>query len=67
VHITGIANTSLSYSNGGGSQFVLLKSASVTASLSSWTRMATNTATPGSFTIPAVGTAAPAFYRVKSE
>jgi hypothetical protein len=67
VHITGIANTSLSYSNGGGSQFVLLKSASITASLSSWTRMATNTATPGSFTIPAVGTAAPAFYRVKSE
>ena len=67
VHITGIANTSLSYSNGGGSQFVLLKSASVNAPLSFWTRVLTNTATPGSFTIPAVGTGAPVFYSIKSE
>ena len=67
VHITGLSGTSLSYANGGGAQFVLLKSASTTAPLSSWTRAATNTTTPGTFTIPAVGTGAPLFYRIQSE
>jgi hypothetical protein len=67
VRITGISGTSLGYSGGGGSKFVLLKSANVTASLSGWTRAATNTATPGTFTIPAVGTGSPVFYSIKSE
>jgi hypothetical protein len=67
VHITGIHSTSLTYTNGGGAQFVLLKSANVTNSLSGWTRTATNTATPGTFAIPAVGTGSPVFYSIKSE
>jgi hypothetical protein len=67
VNITGIRGTSLTYSNGGGSQFVLLKSASANAALSSWTRTATNTATPGTFTIPAVGASSRLFYIIKSE
>ena len=67
VRITGISGTSLGYVGGGGSHFVLLKSASVNAPLSFWTRVLTNTATPGSFTIPAVGTGAPVFYSIKSE
>jgi hypothetical protein len=67
VRITGIKGTSLSYSSGGGSQFVLLKSANAGAALNGWTRMATNSATPGSFTIPAVGTGAPVFYSIKSQ
>ncbi|HOC56728.1 MAG TPA: hypothetical protein PKI20_13985 [Verrucomicrobiota bacterium] len=61
------SSSTLSYAGGNGSQFVLLESASPTAPMSSWTRVATNSATPGSFTIPAVGTAAPKFYRVASE
>ncbi|MGD0260652.1 MAG: hypothetical protein ABSD29_12605 [Verrucomicrobiota bacterium] len=67
VHITGITNTSLSYSGGGGSQFVLLRSATANCSLSGWFRTATNTATPASFTIPAVGTSSQVFYSIKSE
>ncbi len=61
------SSSTLSYTGGSGSQFVLLESASATAPMSSWTRVATNFATPGSFNIPAVGTAAPKFYRVASE
>ncbi len=64
--ISQIIGTTLTY-GGGGSQFVLLKSASAVAPLSSWTRVATNAVTPGSFTIPAVGTGTPVFYRIKSE
>jgi hypothetical protein len=45
----------------------LLKSASANAALSSWTRTATNTATPGIFTIPAVGASSRLFYIIKSE
>jgi hypothetical protein len=67
THIAGIQGTSLSYSGGSGSKFVLMKSATVNAPMTSWTRFRTNTATPGNFTIPAVGTAAPVFYRIKSE
>ncbi len=61
------SSTTVSYTGGSGSKFILLESADVKAAMSSWTRVATNTVTPGSFTIPAVGTAAPKFYRVKSE
>lgn len=67
VHIAGINGTNLNYSGGGGSQFVLLKSASANASLNSWTRTATNTATPGTFPIPAVGASSRLFYVIKSE
>jgi hypothetical protein len=67
VTITDISGTTLSYTGGAGSKFVLLKSADVTAALTSWSREATNTVTPGSFTIPAVGTGSPVFYAVKSE
>lgn len=66
VTITGIGGGQLSYTGGGGSQFVLIKSANVTAPSATWTREATNTTTPGSFSIP-VGSEAAAFYRVKSE
>jgi hypothetical protein len=67
VTITAVAGTTLSYTGGAGSQFILLKSADVSAALSSWSREATNIVTPGSFTIPAVGTGSPVFYAVKSE
>jgi len=68
VTITAFAGTSLSYTGGSGTQFVLLKSSDIAAPLSAWTRAATNTATPGSFTIPAVGTPpAPVFYSIVSE
>lgn len=68
VTITGIADTTLSYSGGAGSRFVLLRSGDISLPLSAWTRVATNTATPGSFTIPAVGTPpSPAFYSILSE
>jgi hypothetical protein len=65
--LSSLTGTTLSYSGGAGSQFVLLKSASAVAPLSSWTRVATNAVTPSSFTIPAVGTGTPVFYRIKSE
>jgi hypothetical protein len=64
--ISGISGTSLNYSGGVGSQFVLLTTNNISAPLANWTRLATNTAASGSFTIP-VGSAASAFYRIKSE
>jgi autotransporter-associated beta strand protein len=65
--IPSISGTTLSYSSGAGSQFVLLGTNNVAAPLSLWTRLATNGSTPGSFTIPAVGSQPQRFYRVKSE
>ena len=67
VTIGSIRGTTLTYSGGSGSKFILLKSANVKAPLSGWSRVDTNTVTPGSFTIPAVGTGSPVFYSVKSE
>lgn len=68
VTITGISGTTLSYSGGAGARFVLLQSGNIATPLSTWTRVATNTATPGSFTIPAVGTPpTPVFYSIQSE
>ncbi len=58
--------TSISYAGGTGTQFVLLKSLDVAAPMSSWTRVATNTATSGSFPI-SVGSDPRAFYLIKSE
>ena len=64
--ISGISGNSLNYSGGIGSQFVLLGTNVITAPLTNWTRLATNTAPSGSFTIP-VGSGASAFYSIKSE
>ena len=66
----GAGSSTLSYSGAspaGAHSFILLQSADPTASLSAWTRVATNSSIPGSFPIPPVGTAAPRYYRIKSE
>jgi autotransporter-associated beta strand protein len=65
--ITSITGTSVAYTGGSGSLFVLLGTNAVTASGTNWARLATNGSTPGSFTIPAVGSSSLQFYRVKSE
>lgn len=64
--IRNIIGTTLSYTGGAGSQFVLVKSANPAAPLSGWTRVSTNSVTPGTFPVPA-GSEAAAFYRIKSE
>ncbi len=67
VTIDSISGTTIKYSGGQGSQFILLESATANASMSTWTQVGTaNTTTPGEFTIPAVGTQAPKFYRIES-
>lgn len=67
IGITNVAGAmDLGYTGGSGSQFVLLMSADVTAPISAWTPVATNTATPSYFHITP-GTDPAAFYRVKSE
>jgi hypothetical protein len=67
VTVSNISGTTIAYGGGSGSQFVLMSSATVNAALSSWTRVATNSATPGIFTIPAVGSSPAKFYIIKSE
>ncbi|HOX56770.1 MAG TPA: immunoglobulin domain-containing protein [Candidatus Paceibacterota bacterium] len=64
--INSINGSTLTYGGGGGSRFVLLHSPDADAPLSSWTRVATNSATPGSFSVP-TGSGQAAFYRIKSE
>jgi hypothetical protein len=65
VTITNIVGTTLTYGGGAGSQFVLLGTNNVAASLTSWGRLATNGSTPGTFTVtPGSGNK---FYRIKSE
>ena len=59
-------NSSINYSGAIGNQFVLVTSPNVNALLSTWTRVATNTATSGSFPIT-VGTDPKAFYSIISE
>ena len=54
----------ISYAGGSGSQFVLLSSPNVSASLAGWSRVATNTAASGSFS---VSPTTPTCYSVKSE
>jgi hypothetical protein len=65
VTITNVSGGAVAYSGGSGSQFVLLESANLHAQLSTWTRVATNAATPGSF--PVSNASGQSFYRVKSE
>ena len=55
VTISNLIGATLTYGGGAGSQFVLLKSASVTAPLSGWDRLLTNNATPGTFDHPGGG------------
>jgi autotransporter-associated beta strand protein len=63
--ISNIISGTLTYGGGGGSQFVLVGSSNVAASLAGWTRIATNATTPGTFSVPeGSGTM---FYRMKSE
>lgn len=65
VTISGITATAIPYTGGSGAQFVLLQSSNLNQPLDSWTRVATNSATPGSFSISTGGTQT--FFRVKSE
>ena len=68
VTISNISGTTITYGGGGGTKFVLFKSATVNAPMSTWTTTGlTNLATPGTFTIPAVGTSDAIFYRIDSE
>jgi len=64
--ISRLISGTLTYGGGGGTRFVLLASPNAVAPLSSWMRMATNSATPGSFTL-STGAADAGFYRIKSE
>ncbi|HPY30296.1 MAG TPA: PA14 domain-containing protein [Verrucomicrobiota bacterium] len=66
VTLTGLTGTTLSYTGGAGAQFILLMSPDLAAPMNTWTRVATNAATPGTFTIP-VGAEQRAFYRIASE
>jgi len=63
VRIGSFAGSTLEYSGGSGTRFVLLRC----ARLCEWQRVATNAVTPGAFAIPAVGTEPPAFYAIASE
>ena len=56
----------LSYTGGSGTRFVLVKSADAAAPMNTWTRVATNNATPGTFSIT-IGTDPATFYRLLSE
>jgi hypothetical protein len=63
VRISSFSGTSLEYSGGAGTHFVLLKC----TALCNWERVATNSATPGSFPIAGIGTEDAAFYAIVSE
>ena len=62
VTITNLIGTTLTYGGGSGTAFVLLQSATVNATMSTWTPIHTNTATPGTFTVPG-----PGYYRIQSK
>lgn len=65
--INTFSGSSLTYTGGAGSQFILLSSPDLTIVPSLWTRLLTNASTPGSFTIPTVTGPTNLFYRIKSE
>jgi hypothetical protein len=62
-----ISGTSINYTGGSASQFVLLSATNLMTIPSAWTPLFTNLSTPGSFTIPPVGTASQIYYRIKSQ
>jgi hypothetical protein len=63
------ASSTLRYTGGSGTRFILLQSASLSAPLATWTRVATNTTTPGMFTIggPPLDPTGTKYYRVMTE
>jgi hypothetical protein len=63
VRISAFSGTTLQYTGGSGTRFVLHNC----SGLCDWQPLATNFVTPGSFVIPAVGTEAAAFYAITSE
>jgi len=62
VKIDSITATTIAYSTGAGTQFILLKAAAVNAPMNTWVPVATNNATPGTFAVPG-----PGFYRIESK
>jgi hypothetical protein len=67
ARLTSIDATSIAYEGGSGTQFVLVKSSSLTVGLQDWQPVATNSATPGSFPISAGDPDSSAFYAIRSE
>lgn len=67
VRITSVDGTTLAYTGGSGSRFVLLQSASLQTAPGNWQPVATNSVTPGTFAIPLVGGAESAFYCIQNE
>ena len=67
ARVTSIAGTSVSYTGGSGTRFILLRSDSLGTPLGDWERVATNSVTPSSFPIPPVGANEAAFYAIASE
>ncbi len=61
---TGGAACDITYTNGSGSQFILLMAPNVTDAMPNWVPFATNTSTPGTFS---VAPGADAFYRIQSK
>jgi len=53
----------ITYTNGSGSQFILLAAPNAAEAMSNWVPVATNMATPGIFT---VAPTADAFYRIET-
>ena len=62
VKIDSITASTIAYSTGAGTQFILLKAAAVNAPMNTWVPVATNNATPGTFAVPG-----PGFYRIESK
>jgi hypothetical protein len=62
--VPGNGGWSINYTNGGGSQFILLASPSLTVPVSAWTPVATNSIGTGSFFVTPTDTT---FYRVMSQ
>ncbi|HEV2691516.1 MAG TPA: hypothetical protein VG347_01330 [Verrucomicrobiae bacterium] len=65
--VSTFSGSSLTYTGGVGSRFILLSSPDLRVLPNLWARVLTNTTTPGSFAIPAVPGATNLFFRVKSE
>ena len=58
---------SISYGGGSGTQFILLKSSSLSLARDAWTPVATNSATPGIYPVLTVGTDEPCYFIIKSK
>jgi hypothetical protein len=68
VSSVSITGTSINYTGGSASQFVLLSSSNLLTIPSAWTPLFTNLSTPGAFTIPPPASGSgQLYYRVKSQ